>query len=369
MHRSVVIRMACAGYAPAPMRRTALPAVVLALALALAAPAPAAVTLGGAPGGLRALTVAGGAAYAVVGSGEPAAPLELVRSAGAGRSTLQRFGEPGADFPDLATGLDDAIVVSWAQPVSNGERYMVARSPGAERGALGAPQTLATGTGPGRLALGLSGEPMIAFPDVDGDAALADGVAAEARLTASAPERRHLPLDMVVDGAGRAFVLDLVQTGDSSQLVLLGPDAPTAPAVSVPALRGLPATLAIDGGRAYVAYLLDGHAHLASAPLEPGGRWGSRRLPGRGGGAGAPALVRTGARTLVAYTQRQRHGRGDVFLATEGPRRLRVRRLTRTRADERLPFAAASPAGDVFVGWSRAATLHGRSKAVVARVS
>jgi hypothetical protein len=84
------------------------------------------------------------------------------------------------------------------------------------------------------------------------------------------------------------------------------------------------ATLAVDGGRAYVAFALDGRARLAIAVLDPGAAWWNRRLPGRGGASGAPAVLRSGGSTFVAYTQRQRHGRGDVFLATEGPDPVRV---------------------------------------------
>jgi hypothetical protein len=348
------------------MRRTLLAA--LALALAVAAPAPAAVSLGGAPEGLRALTVAGGVAYAVVGSADPAAPFALVRSTGAGRSAPQRFGMLGADFPDLATGPDDTVVATWGEPITSGERYVVARAPAADGDAFGPSQVLATGSGPGKLALALDGAPLLAFPDFKGDAVLSAGASFETRLTASAPDRRHLPVDVAVDGAGKAFVLDVVQTGTSSELWLLGPGAPSVPAARIRALRGLPATLAIDGARAYVAYLLDGGVHLAVGRLGLGGGWSSRRLPGRGGGTGAPAVVRTGGRTLVAYTQRQRHGRGEVYLASLRAGELRVRRLTRTRADERSPFVAASAAGDVFVGWSRASALHGPAVAVLERL-
>jgi hypothetical protein len=341
------------------MRRTTLAA--LALALVAATPARAAVPLGGAPDGLLALTVSGGVAHAVVGSGDRTQPFALVRSGGRGRSAPQRFGSPGAGFPDVAAGRDDGVVVSWGQRISTGQVYAVAHA--AAGGALSAPQTLTSGTGPARLALEPDGAPLLAYPDLFGDATLADG-GAETKLTDTAPERRHLPLDVAVDAAGRTFVLDLVQTGASSALVLLGPVAPAAPAVWVPAVRDLPATLAIDGGRAYVAYGVTGRVHLAVAPLDPAGTWSSRRLPGRGGGAGAPAVVRSGGRTLVAYTQRQRHGRGDVFLADGAG----VRRLTRTTADERFPLAAASPTGDVFVGWSRGRALRGPSTAVLTRV-
>jgi hypothetical protein len=79
-------------------------------------------------------------------------------------------------------------------------------------------------------------------------------------------------------------------------------------------------------------------------------------------------VLRTAGSTLVAYTQRQGHGRGDVFLATEGPGPLRVRRLTRTRADERAPFAAAGAGGEIYVGWSRGNALHGPAGGVLERL-
>lgn len=347
------------------MRRPVLAGLVVALAAAT--PARAALPLGGAPDGLQALTVAGGAAYAVVGSGDRAAPFALVRSDGRASWAPQPFGERGAEFPDAATGPGDAVLVSWSRPLSNGESYAVAGAPLAPGSPFGPAQAIATGTGPGRLALDPGGEPVLAYPDGQGDAALARG-GTEQRMTASAPELRHLPLDLAVDAEGGALVLELVQTRRHSELRLLGPGAPTAPAVSVDELRDVPATLAVDGGRAYVAFLLDGRVRLAIAALEPGAGWWSRRLPGRGGGSGAPAVLRTAGQTLVVYTQRQRHGRGDVFLSTERPGRLATRRLTRTRADERGPFAAAGAGGELYVGWSRGRTLHGPATGVLERL-
>ena len=229
-------------------------------------------------------------------------------------------------------------------------------------------QPIANGTGPGRLALDPAGAPLLAFPDDDGNTALVGGGVAEERLTATAPEERHLPLDVAADAEGRAFVLDLVQTRTRSELRLLGPQAPAAPVVAIGALRDIRATLAIDNGRAYVAFALNGRAQLAIAALDPGAAWWSRRLPGRGGASGAPAVLRSGQSTFVAYTQRQRHGRGDVFLATEGPNALRIRRLTRTQADERAPFAAAGAGGELYVGWSRGSALRGPAKGVLERL-
>jgi hypothetical protein len=347
------------------MRRLVLAA--LALTLAAVTPARAALSLGGAPDGLQALAVAGGAAYAVVSSGDRATPFALVRSDGRVFGAPQPFGERGAEFPDVGAGTGGAVLVSWSRPVSQGDRYAVAAAPLAPGAPFGPAQAMATGTGPGRLALGPGDEPVLAYPNGQGDAALARG-GAEQPLTASAPELRHLPLDLAVDAEGRAFVLELVQTRGHSELRLLGPGAPTAPAVSVDELRDMRATLAVDGGRAYVAFLLDGRVGLAIAALEPGAAWWTRNLPGRGGGSGAPAVLRTTGQTLVVYTQRQRHGRGDVFLSTEGPGPLATRRLTRTRADERGPFAAAGVGGELYLGWSRGRALHGSASAVLERL-
>ena len=329
--------------------------------------ARAAVSLGGGPDGLEALAVAGGAAYAVVDSGDASAPFALVRSDGARAGAPQRFAERGAEFPDLASGPGDSLVVSWGRPLSNGDRYVLAGAPTAPGAPFGAVQSLVSGTGPGRLALDAAGAPLIAFPDSDGNTALLrDGT--QEGMTATAPEERHLPLDVAVDAEGRAFVLDLVQRRRRSELRLLGPDAPVAPVVSVGALRDMRATLAVDGGRAYVAFALAGSVRLAIAVLNPGAAWWSRRLPGRGGASGAPAVLRSGPSTFVAYTQRQRHGRGDVFLATEGPNPLRIRRLTRTQADEREPFAAAGAGGELYVGFSRGNALRGPANAMLERL-
>jgi hypothetical protein len=326
-----------------------------------------AVSLGGAPGGLEALAVAGGAAYAIVDSGDANAPFALVRCDGANAGPPRSFAERGAEFPDLVSGPGDSLVVSWGRPLSNGARYVVAGAPTAPGAAFGPVQSLVNGTGPGRLALDPAGTPLLAFPDADGNTALLNAGIQE-RMTATAPEERHLPLDVAVDAEGGAYVLELAQTRRRSELRLLGPNAPTAPVVSIGALRDVRATLAIDGRRAYVAFALEGRVRLAIAALEPGAAWWSRRLPGRGGSSGAPVVLRSGGSTFVAYTQRQRHGRGDVFLATEGRDPLQIRRLTRTRADERGPFAAAGAGGELYVGWSRGNALRGPATALLQRL-
>jgi hypothetical protein len=341
--------------------------VLVGALVGVVAPAHAAVPLGGGPGGLEALAVAGGTAYAIVDSGDANAPFALVRSDGATAGAPRTFAERGAEFPDLVSGPGDSLVASWGRPLSNGDRYVVAGAPTAPGAPFGAAQPLVNGTGPGRLALDAAGAPLLAFPDADGNTALLSA-GVEERMTATAPEERHLPLDVSVDAEGRAFVLELVQTRRRSELRLLGPQAPAGPIVSIGALRDMRATLAIDAGRAYVAFALDGRARLAIAALNPGAAWWNRRLPGRGGASGAPAVLLTGASTFVAYTQRQLHGRGDVFLATEGPGPLRIRRLTRTHADEREPFAAAGAGGQLYVGWSRGDALRGPAKAVLQRL-
>jgi hypothetical protein len=340
----------------------------LALVLLIAAPAQATVAIGGQPRGLLGLTASGGAAYAIVSTRDHAAPFALVRTDGRSKSAPQPFGQLGAEFPDVAAGPNDSVLVSWGQPISNGDRFFVSSAPNSSAAQFGPAGPLASGTGPGRLAIDPAGQPVVAYPDGDGDAAFTRGSDPEERLTATAPELRHLPLDVALDAAGTAFVVDLVQARTRTELRVLGPNAPAAPIVSLRGLKDLSATLAIDAGRAYVGYESNGRIHLAIAVLQPGASWFNRRLPGRGGGTGAPAVLRTGNSTFVVYTQRRLHGRGDIYLATEGPGPLKARRITRTSTDERLPFAAAGPAGEVFAGWSRGRELRGAATAVVTRL-
>ena len=89
-------------------------------------------------------------------------------------------------------------------------------------------------------------------------------------------------------------MLDLDQRRTITQLRLLGPDAPNAPALSLPRLADVQASLAVDGGRAYVAYVLDERVYLATAELDPGARWRTRRLA-----ATAPAARRSRARAAA----------------------------------------------------------------------
>ena len=88
-------------------------------------------------------------------------------------------------------------------------------------------------------------------------------ISGDQRLTQDAPEHRHLPLD-----AAQGLVLDLDQRRTITQLRLLGPDAPNLPALSLPRLADVQASLAVGGTRAYVAYALDERIYLATADLE-----------------------------------------------------------------------------------------------------
>jgi hypothetical protein len=340
----------------------------LALVLLITAPALATVAIGGQPRGLIGLTAAGGSAYAIVHTRDHSLPFAIVRTGGRSRSVAQPFGEPGAEFPDVAAGPNDSVLVSWGRPISNGDLLIISTAPSTSAARFGASELLASGTGPGRLAIDPAGQPVVAYPDGDGDAAFTRGSGPQERLTATAPELRHLPLDVALDPAGAVFMVDLVQSRTRSELRLLGPGAPTAPIAALPGLEDMSATLAIDAGRAYVGYGRNGRVHLAIAALQPSARWFDRRLPGRGGSTGAPAVLRTSNSTFVVYTQRRLHGRGDVYLATEGPGPLKVRRITATTADERIPFAAAGPGGEVFAGWSRGRDLRGSATAVVTRL-
>lgn len=306
----------------------------VAALLFVTAPAGAAVRVG--DGGLLSLTEWRGAALGVVESGDVAEPFELVRSSGRGRSLLGSFGAEGAEFPDVAAAGERAYV-TWGVPISGGESLTVATLEG-ER----FPEVV--GTGPGRLAVGEEGL-HLAYPDRDGNATVATLATATERraerpspqaITTTAPFRRHLPLGVAAVEGG-ALVLDLIQERDRTELRVLGPGAPSAPILSVRALRHFPARLAVRGDRIAVAWLDRGRARLAVASL--GGTWSRRSLPGRGGGDGAPAPAFAGRSLRVAYTQR-----GDVYVWRGGT----LRRLTRTPSVERDAFAAGP-----FVGWTR----------------
>lgn len=329
-------------------------ALVAPVADAVAAP----LVLPGGADGVLGLASSGNRAYAITGSTSAARPFTLVRISGRKARSLGRFGVPEGLFPDVAAA-GGRVVVSWARPAGAG---VILESATSQGGGLGSKRTLGGATGPGRLALDGT-RPLLAVPDRQGDAAVLDR-GAIAGLTATAPEERHLPLDLALDG-GRPVVLDLVQTRDASRLQVVGEGVPRAALVTAPRLRFLEGTLAVDAGRTSVAYLASGRAVLATPAA---GGWERRVLPGPGGGKGAPAVVRTGGRTLVIYSQRA-GGAGELYVATlAGTGATRVRRLTRDPADDALPFAAAAPGGGAFVGWSRSARGGRPASALVERI-
>lgn len=266
--------------------------VVLWLAVPGVARAATPVKLGDKP--LLALAAHDGAAYAVVESGEPASPLALVRPG----QRPQAFGGPGAESPEIAVGTQ-GVMVAWARQISSGLELF--QTPAG---------TTITATGPPQL----DDDGTLAYPDRDGNV-----VKGDIRLTDDAPEHRHLPLD-----AARGLVLDLDQRRRLTQLKLLGPNAPNAPALSLPRLADVQASLAIANNRAYVAYALDERIYLATAPLQPQARWTTRKLANDG--AGRPAIARTAKRTYVAFSKAggvylngKRLGSGGrPYLATDG---------------------------------------------------
>jgi hypothetical protein len=272
--------------------------VALLVVLSLAAPSvaqAAQVKLGDEP--LLALAASGGEAYAVIGSGAPASPFALVRPG----ARPQPFGGPGAESPEIVAG-PGGVEVAWARQVSSGLEIVAGDPAAAKRvtTATSPPQVDADGT--------------LAYSDRDGNV-----IRGDARLTQDAPEHRHLPLD-----AANGLVLDLDQRRAITQLRLLGPSAPNLPALSLPRLADVQASLAVAGNRAYVAYALDERIYLATADVNPQARWATRKLANDG--AGRPAIARTAKRTYVAFSRAggvylngKRLGNGGrPFLATDG---------------------------------------------------
>ena len=198
------------------------------------------------------------------------------------------------------------------------------------------------GEGTGKPVLALDGTSRIAaFPDDDGDAAISrDG--ATTVLTSTGPALRTTPLDMVVT-AGSPLVLARVQSRARSQLRVLGPGAPAAPVVSVSGRRSLEASIARDAEGVYVAYR-DGARRLVLASAAPaaGARWSHRRLRVRGTLNGAPAVARSGRRTLVATSERA--GRRYRIFLTIGRARRRLRRPPHARAVDRTSPRSPRPA-------------------------
>lgn len=311
--------------------------------LAGAAPASAAtpVVLGKGPGGLLALDAADGSAYAVIGRSDAQRPFGLLRSSGRGAGSTSAFGAVSGRDPDLLA-FPGGIAVTWARVVTSGMEYSTAP---VTRQGVGAPELLGSGTGPPKLGFA-SGRLEIARPDAAGNVALG-----ERTLTSDAPDLRHLPLDVAATTTGAVLVLDLAQRQAASTLRVLGPpEAPTAPIVATNDLEDLEGSLAIDGNRVYVGFLRNARAYLATATLAPDARWSVRRLPGPGGGEGAPAVARAGGRTYVAYAQGAR--RRDIYLARID-QHTRVTHLSDDPRDDTRPKIAASGDGTVFVGWTR----------------
>ncbi len=328
----------------------AVPALLAAVLLLAAAPsAGAAALLTESSGDLLALTAGPGAAYAVVGSGSLVRPFTLLRSGGHSTSFVGRFGTRGSVFPDAAAG-PGGVLVAFGQRTSDGLRY---ESSLATAGRLGKPAALGDATGPARVAL-VGASRLAAFPDIDGDAVLGGVDPAGAprldMLTSTGPERRQTPLGLIVSG-GRALVLDLDQSGSSTQLRVLGPGAPAAPVVSVPGVRSIDATFAADKEHIYVAYRSGSRAVLASAVPLPGAPWAHRTIATRKLD-GAPAVARVGLRTVLA-TSELLGGRRDVVVRILGPAGTRVDRLTRSAVADVGPLATAGPDDAVYVAWTR----------------
>jgi hypothetical protein len=270
-------------------------ALIVVLWLAVPGVANAApVKLGDEP--LLALAVHDGEAYAVVKSGDPGSPLALVRPG----ERPEAFGRPGAESPEIAAG-PEGVRVAWARQISSGLELFETPA---------GPMPMTTATGPPQL----DDDGTLAYPDRDGNVMRGD-----TRLTDDAPAHRHLPLD-----AAQGLVLDLDQRRTITQLRLLGPGAPNPPALSLPRLADVQASLAVAGKRAYVAYALDERIFLATAELDPNARWRTRKLSNDG--AGRPAIARTARRTYVAFSRaggvylngRRLGGGGRPFLATDG---------------------------------------------------
>ena len=300
------------------------------------------------PGPLVALAAGPGAAYAVVSTTSRTQPFRLVRSRGRSATSLATFGSPGAEFADVAAGSGGSVAV-FGRPTSDGFSYELASGAG-----------LGEGTGPPVLALD-GATPFAAFPDNDGDAVLARGPDDITTLTRTGPALRHAPLD-VADGP---LVLDLVQSGNRSELRVLGPGAPAGSITSMPGLRAIPATIARDDAAIYVAYRVGNRLRLATA--KPGGRWSHRRLRTKGSLNGTPAVARVGLRTFVATSRRTKRRR-SIFLTTVGPAGTFTDRLTKPRGSDLQPLAATGPDGRLYVGWTRHTDGSSRRAGLLRRV-
>ncbi len=287
------------------------------LCLAVPAPARAAtpVAIGSGPGGLLALAAQDGTAYAVIGRASAAHPLALVRTKGHGAGRAVPFGIAGAENVDAAPG-PDGVQIAWSRVVSSAFELSV--TPASDPLAS---TVVGRGTGPPQLD---AGEPVaLAYPDQLGDATLG-----ALPLTDDAPWHRHVPLD-----AEAGLVLDLDQQRGETQLRLLGPGAPGAPALGVSRLTQIEASLTVAAGRAYVALAVSGRAFLATVALQPRATWHLKRVAT--GVTGRPAVARARGRTSVAYAIR-----GTIYL--DG------RRIGKGNR----PYLAADGAA-LFAGWTR----------------
>jgi hypothetical protein len=336
------------------IRRSILPALLLGLAVASAA-AAAPTRLG--DGRLAAFASSQGRPYSVLDDNSVKGPVRLLR----GTSLLGSFADADAEFPDVAVSRGRATV-AWGETISGGQAIFAAT---ADR--LDQPLDLGFATGPGRLSADAGGA-VVAFPDRDGDVALVEAgppppsrgayeaVPPGSRLTANAPELRHLPLDSAAGPRG-TLVLDLVQTRKSTELSVIGPGAPSQPLLRISARRDLEGSMAVDArGGISVAYVSSGRVVLATSR---GNRWTRRRLKGSVRTIGAPSVARARGKVVVAYEQRD-----DVRVDVNG----RERPLTGGPGTDSSPLATVDPeTGAAWVGWSHR-DGRGRATALLSRV-
>jgi hypothetical protein len=279
-------------------------ALVVVLFGVVVSPAGAS-TLG--KGELLALGVQRGVPYAVVERESSSKPFTLVHG---GRNTP--FGIDGAEDPDFGLDADGGLAIVFDRGVSSGLEFDTAPADAPSQTTYAGRGTAAPKLDDGNLA----------YPDELGNAV--DGATT---LTGDAPLHRHLPLD-----AQDHVVLDLDQQRTDTQLKLLGPNAPVAPALHVDRLQDIDAALAIADEHAYVALAVNGRVLLATAPLQPQAEWTVTRIAA--GTTGAPAIARVNGTTHVAYERK-----GTIYVD---------RRRLALGSDPRL----ADDGTRVFAGWT-----------------